>query len=85
MAVPVDPLLEVGAALPIIGLGTNVDRFINIIPIASMDDFALMHGDEVKSVMETCNKSQTRAHNMGFLVQKKLQDLLYWYHGKERR
>ena len=84
-AAPVDPLLGVRAVLTVIGLGANVDRFINSIPLTSMDDFALMHEDEAKSIMETYNKSQTRAHNVGFLVQKKLQGFLYWYHDKERR
>ena len=76
-AAPVDPLLEVRAVLTVIGLGTNVDRFINSIPITSMDNFTLMHKDEAKSIMEAYNKSQTRGNNVGFLVQKKLQGFLY--------
>ena len=80
-----DPLLEVRAVLTVIGLGTNVDRFIASIPITSMYDFALMHKDEAKSITETFNKLQTRANNVGFLVQNKLQGFLYWCHDKERR
>ena len=75
-AAPVDPLLGVRAVLTVIGLGANVDRFINSIPLTSMDDFALMHEDEAKSIMETYNKSQTRNNNVGFLIQKKLQGFI---------
>ena len=84
-AAAVDPLLEVRAVLTTIGLGTSVQRFIDSIPLTCMDDFALMHEDEAKSIMETYNKSVTRAQIVGFLVTKKLQGFLYWYHDKLRR
>ena len=84
-AVAVDPLLEVRAVPTTIGLGTSVQRFINSIPITSMDDFALMHEDEAKSIIYAYNKSVTRAQNVGFLITKKLQGFLYWYHDKLRR
>ena len=78
VAAPVYPLLDVRAILMVVELGANVDRFIDSIPITSMDDFALMYDDDAKSIMETYNKSQARNNNVGFLTQKKLQGFLYW-------
>ena len=87
LPVPVDPLLEVRAVLTTIGMGAGagVQRFIDSLNITSMSDFELMHEDEAKSIMEAFNKSHTRAQNMGYLVTKKLQGFLYWYHDKLRR
>ncbi len=89
MAAAVPDLLDnVHTVLTVVGFGNNHNRFINIHRITSMDDFRFMDPDEVEQIMKMYNDRQIGANvnrKLGFMVQKKLQGLLYWYHNRVRR
>ena len=87
-AAPLDPLNEVRACLQMVGFGANGNRFITVHNITSMDDFEDMSPEEVEQIIKMyndCQVGQAVARKVGFLVQKKLKGLLYWYHDKLRR
>ena len=87
--VPPDPLEDVRACLQVVGFGNNGDRFITVHGITSMDDTKDMTPDEAELIIKMYNDRQVgnnaATRKVGFLVQKKMKGLLYWYHDKLRR
>ena len=85
-AAPPDPLDDGRACLQVVGFGNNGDRFITVHGITSVDDLEDMTPDEAELIIKMYNDRQVgnnaATRKVGFLVQKKMKGLLYWYHGK---
>ena len=84
-----NPLADVTTVLTRVSFGADVNRFIAVHNLTSMDDFELLDPDNAKTILKMYNDRQTgqagQNRKKGFPVQPKLQGFLYWYHDQKRR